>query len=199
MRAVLSTGLVLVVLASAACLNAATATNGDEYRQALTDYFQVADGVIADLLENDLTDSDLAVIFHIAERSGQSPYGIAKLRVKGYNWLKVAKSRGLGPRDFFVLVVGQNTSETFAPIFAKFKMTPIQQWHKLELTDSDITNLVNLKFISSHHDYSIFKAMALCDAGQDFVQVNHQVRLRKAELIRADLLKKKAALTAQSN
>ena len=47
------------------------------------------------------------------------------------------------------------------------------------LTDGEIQNLVNLKFIASQNDYNVFEVMAMRDQGTDFVSLARDVREAK--------------------
>jgi hypothetical protein len=53
----------------------------------------------------------------------------------------------------------------------------------MDLTDDDIVNLVNLKFLYRHHDYSVYEIMAMRDIGKNFIRINSQVHAVKAEMI----------------
>jgi hypothetical protein len=177
----------LVALALCLCAGggaAATQVEND-YRQALMTYFSVSEDVIRELEASRIGVENIPVALLIHQRTGLPVGTITELREGGDTWMEIASAHRLRPQDFYVIVVGQVESKTYTPIITKFKSTPINQWDTIELTDTDIVNLVNLKFIASQHDYSIFKAMALRDQGKDFTQINHEVKILKAELIRS--------------
>ncbi len=170
-----------------------------QFHQGIVDYYNVSTADLANILIKGISNEDLPVVFHISQKSGQSAEKIADLRLRGDHWLDIAKVRGLGPKDFYVLVMSDVTSKTYAPIMAKFKATPVQNWNQLELTDSDIVNLVNLKFIASHNDYSIFETMSLRDNGQKFVQINSEISTRKAAWVARENEKRAKAAVAKAD
>ncbi|HUU46166.1 MAG TPA: hypothetical protein VM118_10585 [Acidobacteriota bacterium] len=179
--------LPLVTLALCLCVGGSVVASDvdNDYRKALTIYYNVSEDVIAELTAAQLKMEDIPVAVQIHQKTRLSCQTIAERRARGDTWMEIASAQGMRPQDFYVIVVGKISSKTYGPIFDKFKTRPIDQWGKIELTDSDIVNLVNLKFIASQHDYSIFRAMELRDRGKDFVRINHEVRILKAELIRS--------------
>ena len=56
------------------------------------------------------------------------------------------------------------------------------RWKDIELTDSEVVDLVNLKFMYSLHDYSVYEIMAMRDFGKSFLRINQQVELAKQEM-----------------
>ena len=63
----------------------------------------------------------------------------------------------------------------------------------LVLTDEEIMNLVNLRFISSHFDYSVFEIMAMRDHGKDFQRIAADVAQAKEQAAAAEKAQKREA------
>ncbi len=55
-------------------------------------------------------------------------------------------------------------------------LTNQSQWQQIKLTDEEVINLVNLKFISSHYDYSVFTIMEMRDNGFSYREISKKVK-----------------------
>lgn len=178
--------LAACIMISAACFGQADDELVNEYYQALADYFIVPVENVAKIQEQGIAHEDLPVLFVISGRAKVPAEDIVGLRLQEKTWAEITTGQNLKPDIFYFIVSGKIDSKTYAPIFDKFKMTPEQKWELIELSDDDIVNLVNLKVIGSHYDYSVFEIMALRDLGKDFVQINNQVRVLKEEMIKKE-------------
>lgn len=173
-----------------------------EYYKAAADYYMLSyDSVVARLLVADtaIAAEDLPVTLFLAERAVTSPMTIAEVRSRGESWDEILRGRMLQSEIFYILVAGDIESRTYAPIFDKFKSTPKKDWKLLRFTDKEIVDLVNLRFISSHHDYSLFEIMRMRDAGKSFVQINHDVARIKKEMIAEEKKRKRKAPQAKED
>ncbi len=174
---ILALALLIIVAASSA------ADLATEFYMAVGDYFDVPYEDVYDLTEQGLADEDLAVVYFIAQRAKVSAEDVAQERHIGGSWNGIASSYGLDAGSFYMMVAGQIKSKVYAPLFNKFTGVPQSDWKKLQLTDAEIVNLVNLKFVGSHHDYTVFDIMAMRDYGKSFVRINNQVRQAKEKLL----------------
>lgn len=165
-----------------------------DYLTALALYYQISDSEISDLLKLKLELEDLPVLVFIAKKTKITPEKIAKFREQGDSWQDIIKMRTLDPGIFYIMITGEIKSKIYNLILTKFKTIPESNWKKIQLTDDEIINLVNLRFICSHHDYTVYDVMAMREYGKDFAGINYQVALNKKEMIKkekADLKKKK--------
>lgn len=151
-----------------------------EYRQVLADYFDVPSDLVDEVFATALSDEDVPVVFYLSQRANMHPMRVAEIRLEEHSWMSICTVRGLSPADFHIIAAGEIESETYEPIFEKYSSTPKFLWHEINLTDGDVVNLVNLKVIASHNDYSIFEIMSLRDESADFAELNHEVAGLKA-------------------
>jgi hypothetical protein len=165
----------------------------EEYYGAASKYFEIPGDSIKVLLKQGIKGEDIAVAIFVAKKAVISYEQIGKLRAKGDSWSGITENRSLSPELFYIMISGEITSKTFGPILEKFNSTPPKDWNKIEMTDSDIINLVNLRFISSHYDYSVFEIMTMRDFGKDFVKIANQVSDKKAEMFKKDKQRQKEA------
>lgn len=183
--------LIVALLVTAILAPAAGAQDiRSEYVLSVGDFFEVPIEAVTDLQDVGLEDEELPVALFIAQRARVSPTDVAAMRVDGNSWSDVAAAFGAGPSDFYVMISGKIESRKYAAIMNKFKALPQSQWSELPLTDADIVNLVNLKFVYRHHDYSVFEVMAMREVGKSFVRINYQVAELRADMIRKEMAQK---------
>ena len=179
MRVIVSTlALLLVATVAVSAVDLTT-----EFYVAIGDFYDVPYEDVYDLSEAGITDDDLAVVYFVADRAKVEASEVAADRKVGGSWASIASSHGLDSRAFYMMVASEVTSKAYKPVFGKFSSVPQSDWKNVQLTDSDIISLVNLKFVSSHHDYTAFDIMAMRDYGKSFVKINHQARLAKEKLL----------------
>ncbi len=154
-----------------------------EFYVAVGDYFDVPYENVWDMSESGIADEDLTVVYFIADRAKVDANEVARDRLVGGSWSSIASSYGLDASSFYMMVAGQINSKAYASVFEKYKSSPQSNWNKIDLTDSDIINLVNLRFVGSHHDYTVFDIMAMRDYGKSFVKINHQARVAKDKIL----------------
>ena len=157
--------------------------NTTEFYMALGDYYNVQYEEVYDISETGIADEDLTVAYFIADRAKVDVGEVAADRKIGGSWNSIASSYGLNSSSFYMIMAIQFKSRTYKPLFEKFSSVPQSTWKNIELTDLDIVNLVNLKFVGSHHDYTVIDIMAMRDYGKSFVNINNQARVAKEKLI----------------
>lgn len=185
-------GLLLIMSPSAVC-----GEMEEDYYTAVSGYFQISIDTVVDLVKLGIADIDLPVTCIIARNNKVTPNRIAEVRTAENSWMEIVDARGLSPELFYFMLVGEIESKTYAPIFARFDTTARSQRKNLILTDGEIQDIVNLKFIYSHHDYSVFKVMAMRDNGKGFVEINTLVAQKKEEMIKEEKRKKLDAAKAK--
>jgi hypothetical protein len=153
-----------------------------DYFRSVQKYFGVDQNDISRLTKSGIDDHDLPVVFFIAQKAGHRPNAVAETRREGKSWMDVCKQYSLDATDFYMIVTGKIKSRTYGPIFDRYKQTPEKKWHEIKLTDTDITNLVNLKMMASLHDYSAYEIMAMRDYGKSFLRINQQVIFAKKKI-----------------
>ncbi len=180
-------GFVLVAVFAACSAAAQTAGWAPEteksYIAAVARHFDVTVEEVSDLQDLGLAAEDLPVALLLAKRSKVSVDQIAENRGNGQPWLDIAELHDLGADVFYIKIGAKYSSETYSPILTKYISLPRSKWKNLELSDEEVVNLVNLKFIASYHDSSMFEVMAMRDYGKTFPRINDQVAGAKADLL----------------
>lgn len=155
----------------------------DAFCEAVASYFSVTPAAVASVRTTGVSTEEIPVVFQVAGLTKTSPVSVATLRARGDSWQGITKVRNLGADAFYVMIGTQFSSKTYSPLIGKYKMVKADKWNKIELSDQDVVNLVNLKFIASHCDYSMFEVMKMRDNGDSFVTICAQVEMAKAELL----------------
>ncbi|MEE9555226.1 MAG: hypothetical protein V3W18_13135 [candidate division Zixibacteria bacterium] len=190
---------IVIVLAVAAMLTTSVSATEEDYYSAAAAYYKTTTDVIDYLVSTDMPIDEIPVILHIADRADVSPEKIAEQRGEGESWMEIVRNHDLDARVFKYMVVGDLNSEKYTPPFERFKTTPRRDWNQIEFTDKEIVNLVNLKFIYSHNDYSVYEVIAMRDSGKDFVTINDKVRITKYEMTKAEEAKRWELAKAEKN
>lgn len=146
---------------------------------AIGDHYKVKEMEIVYVRKNKLPDEEMPVLFFLTDRCGLSAKAIIGQRTKGKSWMEITLNCGHDASIFYVPVKRQH-GPPYGKAYGHFKKHNKKQWKKVRLTDLDIINFVNLKFISDHYGYSPDEVIKMRTGGRDFISINSEVKKRKA-------------------
>lgn len=189
MSRILKLGLTLIALAILMIPAVQAEDLALDYIIDVGDYFQVDYEEVNELIDNGITIEELPVVCFIAQRAKVSIDKVAQARAVGQSWQAVTSEFHLDATTFYVIIHGKYSSKPFKSAFDKFHSQIDYNWKKVELSDADIINLVNLRFIYQHHDFSPFRVMTLRDNGADYTTVNYRINIARTYQISKDLAK----------
>jgi hypothetical protein len=157
---------------------------GDEglrsFYLAVGDYYRVPEKEVIIIKEKHIPDEDIPVVLFIAGRAHVAPATIIDLRLRGKSWMDISLHFGLSPEIFYVPV---KEADVIGPPYGKaygyYKKKPRKDWKKIMLTDDDVINLRNLRFISEHYGYAPEKVIELRKGGKNFIKVNSELLKEK--------------------
>jgi hypothetical protein len=143
---------------------------------AVENYYRVPEREVVVVRDRHIPDEEIPVVFFLAQRAHVRPSAIIDFRLAGRSWLDISLHFGLGPEIFYVpvretVVVGP----PYGKAYGYYKKKPKKQWRTIVLSDADVVNLVNLRFISDHYKYKPEKVMKLREGGKNFVAINDEV------------------------
>ena len=187
MRLVMTVAVAALFLSAAMLQATSEESLNSGYQKALADHFNVPTETVARLAESVAHSDEVPVVLYLANCAGVSTDEIIIARQLRTSWQRISALYGLTAESFYVIAVGQIKSKTFTPIFEKFRTTPKHKWAHMQLTDQEIISLVNLKFLYSYYDYSVYEIMAMRDYSNNFLKVNEKAACAKAELIKREL------------
>ncbi|UCD93949.1 MAG: hypothetical protein JSU69_09280 [Candidatus Zixiibacteriota bacterium] len=162
------------------------------FHLAIGEHYNVPEKEIIVVRERKIPDDELPVVFFIAGRAGVKPEAIIKLRLGGKSWMAISAQYGLTAEVFYV-PVKSSPGPPYGNAFGHYKKRKKAEWGKIQLADSDVVNLVNLKFISEHYGCSPDEVIRMREKGSNFAAINAEVKKNKGQA------KKKASQQASSD
>lgn len=150
---------------------------------AVSDYYGVSgNAVVATKERYQLRDEELPVVYFLSAQARVAPSAIIGLRIKGLSWLDVTFHYGLTPEIFYVPVTIQNIGPPYGKAYGHFKKyRSKKEWKKIILSDYEVTDLVNLRFISEHYKIKPEAVMKMRNQGKNFLTINEENRKGKAK------------------
>jgi hypothetical protein len=142
---------------------------------AVGEYYRVPRHEVIYVRDKGIPTNDIPVVFFLAKTAHVAPSKVMSLRLRGFSWLDITYHYGLSPAIYYVPV-----KEVHGPPYGKaygyYKKKPKHKWKEIDLSDEDVMNLVNLRFMSSHYNYEPERIVKLRSQGRDFVVINDDVR-----------------------
>ncbi len=115
----------------------------------VSNYYQVPkDEVLA--VHSRLAPEEVPVAFHIAARANVSPIEVAEARAAGHGWVEVGQRYGVGPAAFHV-PMERAPGPPYGNAWGYYRNKPQHEWDTIRLTDREVVDLVNLRFLSEHY------------------------------------------------
>ncbi len=142
------------------------------------EYYDVPYKEVVIVKESRIPDEEVPVVLLIASRAGVPKTKVIELRSGGMSWHDITLRLGLSPEIFYVPV---NTSQgpPYGKAYGYYKNKPRAAWKSAVLTDRDIIDLVNLKFISEHYGIDPDDVVDMKASGKDFISINGKVKSGK--------------------
>ncbi|MDH4157019.1 MAG: hypothetical protein OEW00_07070 [candidate division Zixibacteria bacterium] len=145
---------------------------------AIGEQYRVPQKDIIVVKKQQIPDEELPVIFFLAARAQVSSGKIIELRLKGMSWMEITAYFGWGAGIYYVPVKG-DPGPPYGKAYGHYRNHKRNKWGEIHLSDADIVNLVNLKFICEHHGYSPDEVIKMRAGGKDFVSINSKVKEHK--------------------
>jgi hypothetical protein len=147
---------------------------------AIGDHYQVEEKVIVTARKKNLPDEEMPVVFFLARNAAVSPEVIVKLRLGGKSWMEITHHFNLTAELYYV-PVERKPGPPYGKAYGHFKNKKKTDWKSIQLSDPDIVNFVNLKFISAHYGYSPDEVITMREKGNSFVDINTAVKKNKGK------------------
>jgi hypothetical protein len=155
---------------------------GDEglksFYLAIGDHYKAPEKEIIIVRRSKIPEEEMPVVFFLARKADVSPGVIIKMRLEGKSWWSITAHFGLNAGIYYVPVKG-NPVPPYGKAYGHFKNKKKSQWGKIVLSDADIINFVNLRFISDHWGYAPEEVIKMRANGQNFVSINANVKKKK--------------------
>jgi hypothetical protein len=144
-----------------------------DFHVAVADYYRVPERDVIVIRERRIPDYEIPVAFFIAQRAGVVPSRIVDLRLRGDSWWDISVRFGLGAEVFYV-PVAVTPGPPYGRAFGHYRK-PRKHWNTIVLSDEDIVNLVELRFLSEHYGVPPERVIDARGRHADFVAVHAEV------------------------
>ena len=145
---------------------------------AVGEHYQVPEKEIVVVKKQNIPNEEMPVVFYLARRAGTTPEAIIKLRLGGQSWMEITAHFGLTAEIYYV-PVKEASGPPYGKAYGHFKHRNRNQWQEIKLTDDDVVNFVNLKFISEHYGCSPDEVVKMRENGKNFIDINTEVKKNK--------------------
>jgi len=148
---------------------------------AMGDYYRVPPRQVLEIRERyRCPEDDLPVVYFLATRARVEPSAIISLRVGHMSWLDIAFHYRLTPDIFFVPVSARRIGPPYGNAYGYYrKYGPARNWKRIVLTDREVVDLVNLKFMSEHYRMAPEAVIAMRGRESRFVVINDEIKKEK--------------------
>lgn len=143
----------LMVLLGAVALPATALAAQDPgeraYFRAVAGFFHVPETEIAILAHGgEVPPDEIPVVLFMARRGGVSAEAVVALRDSGRTWTELAQRFGAGANALHVPMRDPAATGTLAPLYERYRVTPMDQWSAMTLEGREIVALVNVRVLS---------------------------------------------------
>ena len=176
--------LSLVVLAGsigAASAHAQTAFSvsahiGD-FHVAVANYYHVPEREVIVIRERRIPDDEIPVALFIARHAGVPWMRVVDMRLRGDSWWDISVRLGVRP-DVYYIPVTVAPGPPYGRALGHYKNKHRKQWSTIVLSDADVVNLVELRFLSEHYKVPPERIIELRGKDRDFVAIHSEVHGR---------------------
>jgi len=143
---------------------------------AVGDHYRVAPRLVVDYRTRyRLLDDELPVVFFLAARAHVPPQAVIDLRLGKRSWFAIALHYGLSPEIFFVPVRLERIGPPYGNAYGYYrKHGRAGDWRKLALSDREVMDLVNLRFLSEYHGVAADAVIGWRGEGRSFVAIHEE-------------------------
>ncbi|MBD3217513.1 MAG: hypothetical protein GF310_04495 [candidate division Zixibacteria bacterium] len=145
---------------------------------AIGDHYRAPEKEIIIVRRSKIPEEEMPVVFFLARKVDVSPEVVLKMRLLGKSWWHITTHFGLNAGIYYVPVKG-NPLPPYGKAYGHYKNKKKSQWGKIVLSDVDIINFVNLRFISEHWGYEPEEVIKMRARGGNFVSINARVKHKK--------------------
>jgi hypothetical protein len=125
---------------------------------------------------------ELPVVYYLADRARVKPSAIIDLRISHMSWLDISFRYGLTPEIFFVPLTVEKVGLPYGKAYGYYKKYhPRNEWKKIVLSDNEVVDLVNLRFISEYHKLAPHAVIKMRSQGRNFVNINVEIEKGKGK------------------
>ena len=149
-----------------------------DFHVAVANYYRVPEREVIVIRERRIPDDEIPVALFIARHASVPWATVVNMRLRGHSWWDISVRFGLAPEVYYV-PVAVTPGPPYGRALGHYKKKGRQQWKTIVLSDADIVNLVELRFLSEHYRVAPERIIDLRGQNRDFVSVHSEVRGQK--------------------
>ena len=162
---------------------------------SIGEHYKVPEKQVVIVRQKRIPDEELPVVFFIARHASVEHGLIVDLRLGGKAWIDITAHIGLSPAIYYV-AFERDPGPPYGKAWGHYKKHKKSEWKKIRLTDTDVVNFVNIKFMSERYGYSPHEVIKMRGKGDNFVYLNTKIKKQKEE---KKMHSKKQAKAEKSN
>jgi hypothetical protein len=147
------------------------------FHVAVANYYHVPEREVVVVHERHIPDDDLPVVFFIAREARVPPARVIELRDRGRSWWDISVHFGLRP-DIYYVPVAYDPGPPYGHAYGHYKK-PRNEWRAIVLSDADVVNLVQLRFLSEHYGIPAERVMQARSRNAHLVAMYSDIGERK--------------------
>jgi hypothetical protein len=157
-------------------VNAGISIGGNDGREgfylAIGDYYHVPKREVTVVRERSIPDDELPVVFFLARQARVEPGVVVQLRLGGMSWMDITTHFRLGPEIYYYRPARNVTGGSpYGRAFGYYRQHPRRHWRQIRLSDEDIVNLVNLRFVAEHEHMPVTQVIRMRERGRSFTTI----------------------------
>lgn len=140
---------------------------------SIGDYYRVPAQEIM-YIERSIPYEETSVVYFLARHANRSPNHIMDMRLRGLSWWDISLRLGLNPRTLYVVNSRRHSGPPYGSAYGYHK-----KGQHFRLGDNEITELVNVRFLSAYHGISVDEVIDRRSRGQRYMYIDDDYRMKK--------------------
>jgi hypothetical protein len=150
-----------------------------DFHIAVANYYHVPEREVIVIRERRIPDDEIPVALFIARHAGVPWARVVDMRLRGDSWWDISVRLGVSP-DVYYVPVAVVSGPPYGRALGHYKKKHRKEWRTIVLTDADVVNLVELRFLSEHYGIAPERIIELRSHNRDFVAIHSEVKGKKS-------------------
>ena len=146
-----------------------------DFHVAVANYYHVPEREVIVIRERRIPDDEIPVALFMARHAGVPWTRVVDMRLRGDSWWDISVRLGVSPEVYYI-PVAVAPGPPYGRALGHYKNKHRKQWSTIVLTDADVVNLVELRFLSEHYHVAPERIIEMRGHDRDFVTIHSQVR-----------------------
>jgi hypothetical protein len=151
-------------------------SESSNYYRSLANYHRVSEKDVYFVRQRGIADEELPVIFYLASLAGVAPSLVAdEYRRPGITLHDLTRIFGLNPEIYHYPIKFRVDGPPYGKAYGYYRNKPKKEWKNIKLSNTDIINLVNLRFISESRGVDPEDIIKRRSAGKNFITIDDDI------------------------